>query len=91
MIKLSFTLNRNDPVWAPIHPAAYAQWRGGNQTPAIAAELTRQIVDVVYSVRNNTFHGGKEPEDENAQRVVMNATALLKLILAEFVVHPAVP
>jgi hypothetical protein len=63
VLKVSRTTRDDYPVWSAINPAAYADYLAGNK--ARANELTTQIVDILYTVRNNTFHGGKMPSDAN--------------------------
>ncbi len=82
VLKVSRTTRDDYPVWSPIDPAAYADYLAGNN--ARANELTTQIVDILYTVRNNTFHGGKMPSDANDRGVIEKAYPILYMIVRSF-------
>jgi hypothetical protein len=84
VIKVSRTVRADYPIWSPINPAAYLDYMAGNQ--ALAGDLSAQIVDILYTVRNNTFHGGKMPSDANDRRVVEKAYPLLHMIVTSFMI-----
>jgi len=46
--------------------------------------LTRQIVDLLYTIRKNIMHGGKRFDDANDNTVVENALPMLELIVMSF-------
>jgi hypothetical protein len=82
VLKVSRTVCHYYPVWSPSDPAAYKAYMAGSRAPV--NELTEQIVEILYAVRNNTFHGGKMPRDANDRRVVEKAYPLLHMIVKSF-------
>jgi len=46
--------------------------------------LARQIVDLLYTIRNNFMHGSKKLDDANDIKVVENALPMLELIVTSF-------
>jgi hypothetical protein len=82
VLKVSRTVRSDYPVWSPINPVAYRDYMAGNHS--FADELTTQIVGILYTVRNNTFHGGKIPSDANDRRVLDRAFPLLHMIVRSF-------
>ena len=90
VLNVGYTRDVKNPVWAPIDTHAFEEYhrdaRGLNNRDALA----RQIVDVLYTVRNNTFHGGKDPDDANDRDVLERALSLLVEIVEFFVPTRAV-
>jgi hypothetical protein len=77
------TLDAVNPVWAPIDRdalAAHAANPGDDPGHALAS----QLVNVLYAVRNNTFHGGKSPDDASDREVLGRALPLIQMIVASF-------
>lgn len=73
------------PAYTPIDTAALRRFRSD---PTLAAErdlVSRQAFEIVYTVRNNIFHGGKSATNSNSLRVTANALNLLDLIVADFI------
>ena len=85
VLNVGYTRDVKNPVWAPIDTHAFEEYhrdaRGLNNRDALA----RQIVDVLYTVRNNTFHAGKDPDDANDRDVLESALPLLVEIVEFFV------
>jgi hypothetical protein len=79
------TVSSDNPVWSPIDTEIYERYIGGKEVSKdeISA-LTKQIVNVLYSVRNNLFHGGKRGDDSNDVEVSDKAIPLLLLIVSAF-------
>lgn len=46
--------------------------------------LARQILDVLYTIRNNAFHGGKRADDANDAEVLEKALPLLMMVVDSF-------
>jgi hypothetical protein len=46
--------------------------------------VSLQVLNVVYTVRNNIFHGGKSANDDKDRKVVDKALPLLELIVRDF-------
>ena len=92
VLNVGYTVSRAYPVWSPIDPALYVSYMGGDPdyTKRTAADrdlLVRQIVAVLYTVRNNTFHGGKRADDSHDIEVAAMAYPLLKLIVDSFLIR----
>ena len=51
---------------------------------AVCDVLARQILDVLYTVRNNTFHGGKRADDATDREVLEMSLPLLVMIVESF-------
>jgi hypothetical protein len=53
----------------------------GSREPEVRDALAKQILDVLYTVRNNAFHGGKRGDDANDHQVAEQALLLLTLVV----------
>jgi hypothetical protein len=73
-------------VIAEINRATYRAWAATSQAGADCEVLTDQIFQVLYIVRCNTFHGGKDTTDDNAIEVVNNAYVLIRKIVDSFLI-----
>lgn len=89
VLNVGYTVDYRYPVWSPIDPARFAAYvndkaEPARRNPADRDQLTEQIVKLLYTVRNNTFHGGKRADDTNDVAVVRRAFPLLKMIVDSF-------
>jgi hypothetical protein len=57
-----------------------AKSESGNE-PEVPERLVRQIGDILYTVRNNLFHGCKGPDDSNDEEVLLHALELLRTVM----------
>jgi hypothetical protein len=92
VLNVGFTVNRDFPVWSPIDPGSHATYMAGDpdftkRNPANREPLMQQIVALLYTVRNNTFHGGKRADDARDVEVANQAFPLLKLIVDSFLIR----
>jgi hypothetical protein len=79
------TVSEEHPVWSPIDTEVYERYIGGKEVSKDEISLlTKQIVNVLYAVRNNLFHGGKRDDDANDVNVVKQAIPLLLNIVSAF-------
>jgi hypothetical protein len=90
VLNIGKTIDEKHPIWAPIDTAEYNQYvkncADGLQADANLQErLASQILEVLYTVRNNTFHGGKRADDASDREVLRNALPLLTMIVYSFV------
>ena len=85
VLNVGHTIDADHPVWTPINTQAFELYQSGSITPAGLDELARQVMEVVYTVRNNTFHGGKRADDANDREVLEKALPLLAMIVGVFV------
>ncbi len=87
VLNVGRTLSRGYPVWSPIDIGAYEQYMGRqNEEDGVPDDLIEQIVNILYTVRNNLFHGGKRVHDENDIEVVEKALPLLSMIVESFLI-----
>jgi hypothetical protein len=84
VLNVSRTINADYPIWSPIDTLLYEAYMSGTQTPGICGSLSKQLLEVLYTVRCNLVHGSKSAGDENDKEVVSQALALLKMIVASF-------
>ena len=82
LLRFLQTVNLQSPVWSPIDKQAYQQYMAGD--PTCQDILVEQIILMLYTVRNNLVHGGKNPEEANDIRVIENALELLELVVKAF-------
>lgn len=86
VINVNYTTNRDYPVWANIDTQKYEQYIAGNNTSkTLQITLTEQVVLVLYTVRNNLYHGGKRSDDADDVEVVEKALPLLQMIVDYFI------
>lgn len=84
VLNLRYTVNSSFPVWSPIDIPAYQRYRAGQPVDTDEDLLARQILILIYTIRNNTFHGGKRADDANDRKVIEKGTPLLIIILNHF-------
>lgn len=72
-------------IWQPIDRAAFTRYKGGDHDKRLGAALTRQIVMVLYSVRNNLFRGAKVRGDDNDEEVVEHALPLVAQLVNAYI------
>jgi hypothetical protein len=85
VINVGYTIDAQHPVWTPIDTVEFEQFHLGGDTAARRGVLGRQVLDVLYTVRNNAFHGGKRADDANDTQVLEAALPLLEMIVKSFV------
>jgi hypothetical protein len=85
VLKVARTVSKDYPVWSPIDTEVYERYINGKiVSPDEVNFLVEQIVNVLYSVRNNLFHSAKRMDDSNDVEVVDKAIPLLLLIVSAF-------
>jgi len=84
VLNVGQTINEKCPVWSPINRALYERYMKGERTVEIRSKLAKQILDVLYTVRNNLFHGGKRADDAGDVEVVRKALPLLRMVVEAF-------
>jgi hypothetical protein len=87
--KLNGVLNvgysyRDYPVWSPLNREAHAKVKSKSASKADIDLLAKQIVDMLYTIRNNLFHGGKRADDAQNQEILKNAIPLLEIVVRFF-------
>lgn len=81
VISVGRTIDPDYPIWSPIDGTLYNQYISGAGGGTARRTLARQIVAVLYTVRNNIVHGGERSDDANDRSVVQHAFPLLRLIV----------
>ena len=84
VINLGFTYSEDYLYWSPIDKVKYNHYISGDESPELRDDLSYQIVNLLYTIRNNTFHGGKRFDDANDREVIKKAIPLLKCIVTYF-------
>jgi hypothetical protein len=76
------------PEYQEIDVAAFNQFQANTADSAALDVVADQVLDVLYAVRNNTFHGGKQADDAQDVEVVERALPLVQLIVRDFWADP---
>lgn len=84
VLNVGYTIDADNLVWSPIDTELYERYIQGDRNADARDALAKQILDLLYTVRCNTFHGGKRMDDSNDREVVERATPLLALIVTHF-------
>jgi len=87
VINIGYTSDKNFPIWSPIDVQAFEQYieNQQNQNSEIRDELTKQIVNLLYTIRNNIVHAGKRANDASDCEVAEKAIPLLRIIISNFI------
>ncbi len=85
VLNVGHTVDPNHPVWTPIDTLEYERYLEYAQEADRVDALAFQILNVLYTIRNNTFHGGKRADDANDRMVLKKALPLLEMIVKTFV------
>lgn len=83
VINVHHTSDSQYPVWSPIDIQVYEAYLE-NPDKDTRDLLARQVVDLLYTVRENYLHGGRRFDDANDITVVANALPMLELIVSYF-------
>jgi hypothetical protein len=84
VIQVNYTSDSHYPVWSPIDFHRYQEYLENPNNEENRDFLARQIVDLLYTIRNNFMHGSKRFDDANDITVVENAFPMLELIVSSF-------
>ena len=84
VINVNYTSDSQYPVWSPIDFQLFEEYLENPDNEDNKDFLARQIVDLLYTIRNNLMHGGKRFDDANDIAVVENALPMLELIVTSF-------
>jgi len=85
VLNVGHTINATCPVWSPIDIQAFEKYTQGQKGNVIRDALAKQILDMLYTVRNNIVHAGKKANDANDCEVAEKALPLLRMILDHFI------
>jgi hypothetical protein len=86
VINMNRTTHSDYPVWTPIDTNMYEKYIESPNYGDSRDVLSRQILDLLYTIRNNLVHGGKRYDDVTDEEVLFNALPLLKMIVLDFIV-----
>lgn len=81
VMKVAHTLDAAHPVWAPIDASLFEEYQAGARDEKRRDALAWEIVELLYAVRNNTFHGSKNPHDGSDREVLEMAVPLIQLVV----------
>jgi len=84
VIQVNCTGDSQYPVWSPIDFQHYEEYLGDPNNPEIRTFLAGQIVDLLFTIRGNFMHAGKNFDDANDIKVVENSLPMLELIVSSF-------
>lgn len=85
VLNVGFTIDKRYPVWSPVDPNEFERYASGDVQ--LRNSLSNQILWMLYTIRNNLFHGGKLADDANDLEVVEKALPLLMMIVNSFLVR----
>ena len=84
VINVNYTSDSQYPVWSPIDFQLFEEYLENPDNEDNKDFLARQIVDLLFTVRENFMQGSKRLDDANDISVVENALPMLKLIVKSF-------
>jgi hypothetical protein len=84
VINVNYTSRSDYPIWSPIDLQIYGEYLEDPKNEADRDFLTRQIVDLLYTVSQNLMHIGRSFSDANDITVPENALPLLEMIISAF-------
>jgi hypothetical protein len=85
VLNVGYTIEDKYPVWSPVDIQAYERYAQSKPQKGDKDLLAKQILFLIYTVRNNTFHGGKMTDDDNDSNVIKKAIPLLSMIVDHFI------
>jgi hypothetical protein len=86
VINVNYTSSPQYPVWSPVDTQIYEGYLKEPDKEEDRDFLTKQILDLLYTVSKNLMHFGKKFDDSNDIKVVENALPLLEKIVASFTI-----
>lgn len=86
VLNVGRTIDFMYPIWSPISADLYEKYILGERRDAVRDELSKQLLFLLYTIRNNIMHAGKRADDANDRQVVEKALPLLKTIVAYFII-----
>ncbi len=87
VIKIRDTVSEEYPIWSPIDIPAYERYVRDVPEEEDRDLLAKQIIFMLYSIRNNTVHAGKNADDANDREVIKKAIPLLSIVVNFFIPH----
>ena len=85
VIHVQHTSSSQYPVWSPIDIQYYQDYMQNPGNPETRDFLARQIVDLLFTVRENFMRGSKKLDDANDLSVVEHALPMLELIVRSLI------
>ncbi|MCI0397961.1 MAG: hypothetical protein L0332_16995 [Chloroflexi bacterium] len=85
VLNVGRTTSSRHPVWSPIDTKLYENYMQGDQEDVNRDALAEQIVLMLYTVRNNLFHGGKRADDADDNEVLEKALSLVAMVVKHFI------
>jgi len=94
VINVRETISKDYPRWVPVDGGLLNRFLAQSETDGkanIPDRLIEQIGDILYTVRNNLFHGCKGPEDSNDDEVLCHALEMLRSIVTFYLEKSSQP
>ena len=85
VLNVNHTTSREYPVWSPIDIQYYEAYLENPEDEETRDFLVKQIVELLYTVRNIFMFGGRKLDDANNLSVPENALPLLEMIVNSFI------
>ncbi len=85
VLNVGYTTNFELPVWAGLQSEVFEKIRNSKASNKEIHSAFKQVVLLIYTIRNNLFHGGKRSDDANDVNVVSQAIPLLKMLIDYFI------
>jgi len=84
VINVNRTCDIQYPVWSPVDFQYYEEYLKNPDNEENRNFLGLQIIFLLYTIRNNFMHGGKEFDDSKDINVIENALPMLELVVSYF-------
>ena len=84
VLHVSHTTRPDYPVWSPIDPPAFDKYLAGSEDPELRDFLAGQVLDLLFTVRENLVHLSRKFDDSNDHAVIEHALSLLQYIVRAF-------
>jgi hypothetical protein len=84
VLNVGHSIDDDYPVWTPLSREAHAKIKSNSASKAEIDLVAKQVVEMLYTIRNNLFHGGKRADDAQNQDVLKNAVPLLEIVVRFF-------
>jgi hypothetical protein len=84
VIHVGYTSSADYPVWSPIDLQIYETYVANQKDEAARDVLSKQVLDLLYTVRKNLMIFSRKFDDSNDFSVIRHALPLLQLIVAAF-------
>lgn len=85
VLNVNHTTSADYPVWSPIDTQVYQHYLANPIAGDDRDFLTRQIADLLHTVRENLMYTSRKLDDANDISVIEHALPLLELVVGSFI------